>query len=51
MPVAVYSVVSSILFDLDSDLASAMFVINTLVFLFLILPLVIYAGRLLLVSL
>jgi predicted permease len=38
MPAAVYSVVSSILFDLDSRLASSLFVINTVIFLILVLP-------------
>jgi len=38
MPAAVYSVVASILFDLDSRLASSVFVINTIVFLVLVLP-------------
>ena len=38
MPAAVYSVITSILFDLDSKLASSLFVVNTLIFLILILP-------------
>lgn len=38
MPAAIYSVVSSILFDLDSKLASTLFVVNTIVFLILVLP-------------
>lgn len=40
MPAAIYSVVSSILFDLDRRLASSMFVTNTLLFILLILPLI-----------
>jgi predicted permease len=44
MPVAVYSVISSILFDLDSGLASGMFVLNTLFFLFLVLPFIMLAS-------
>ena len=39
MPVAVYSVVASVLFDLDKELASNLFVFNTLFFLLLVLPL------------
>lgn len=38
MPVAIYSVVTSILFELDSRLASGLFVINTLIFLTVVLP-------------
>ncbi len=38
MPAATYSVVTSVLFDLDADLASNMFVINTLIFLVVVLP-------------
>ncbi|HOO38591.1 MAG TPA: AEC family transporter [Deltaproteobacteria bacterium] len=38
MPAAVYSVVTSVLFDLDAELASSLFVCNTLIFLFLVLP-------------
>ncbi len=45
MPAAIYSVISSILFDLDSGLASGMFVLNTLFFLFLVLPFIMLAGR------
>ncbi len=44
MPVAVYSVVCAILFDLDSRLASGLFVTNTLIFLILVIPLVMF-GR------
>jgi hypothetical protein len=45
MPVAIYSVISSILFDLDSGLASGMFVLNTLFFLFLVLPFIVLGGK------
>jgi predicted permease len=38
MPAAVYSVVTSVLYDLDAELASSLFVCNTLIFLFLVLP-------------
>lgn len=38
MPAAIYSVVASVLFDLDAPLASNMFVWNTLVFLAGVLP-------------
>jgi predicted permease len=38
MPAAVYSVVTSILFDLDSKLASSIFFINTIIFLISVLP-------------
>jgi predicted permease len=39
MPVAIYSVVTAILFGLDSRLASGLFVINTIIFLTIVLPL------------
>lgn len=39
MPAAVYSVVVSILFDLDSRLASGMFVTSTVLFVIVVLPL------------
>ncbi|HPD21540.1 MAG TPA: AEC family transporter [Desulfomonilia bacterium] len=39
MPVAIYSVVASVLFDLDKELASNLFVFNTLFFLLIVLPL------------
>lgn len=39
MPVAIYSVVASVLFDLDEVLASNLFVFNTLFFLLIVLPL------------
>ena len=38
MPVAVYSVMSSVLFDLDAKRASSMFVFNTIVFLAVVFP-------------
>jgi predicted permease len=42
MPAAVYSVVTSILFDLDSKLASSLFVFNTLLFLIIIFPAILF---------
>jgi len=39
MPAAIYSVVASVLFDLDTRLTSNMFVLNSLVFLVIVLPL------------
>jgi predicted permease len=44
MPAAIYSVVASVLFDLDTGLASSMFVVNTLVFIVVVLP-VLWYGR------
>ena len=44
MPAETYSVVSAVLFDLDSELASNMFVFNTLFFLIVVLPLLIFVG-------
>jgi malate permease and related proteins len=38
MPAAIYSVMASILFDLDSRLASGLFVVNTVFFLLVVLP-------------
>lgn len=38
MPAAVYSVISSILFDLDAKLTSGLFVVNSLLFLGIVLP-------------
>jgi predicted permease len=38
MPTAVFSVITAILFDLDTKLASGLFVINSILFLILILP-------------
>jgi predicted permease len=40
MPAAIYSVVSAVLFNLDTKMASGLFISNTLVFLLLVLPLV-----------
>lgn len=40
MPAAIYSVITSILFDLDTKLASNLFVVNTMIFLLFILPLI-----------
>ncbi|MBN2298898.1 MAG: hypothetical protein JXM72_09900, partial [Deltaproteobacteria bacterium] len=39
MPAAIYSVVASVLFDLDTRLASNLFVLNSIAFLILVLPL------------
>ena len=38
MPAAIYSVVTSVLFDLDSRLASSLFVVNTLLFILIVAP-------------
>ncbi len=38
MPVAIYAVISSILFDLNSKLASGLFVTNTVIFILIVLP-------------
>ncbi|MBN1636714.1 MAG: hypothetical protein JW920_09375 [Deltaproteobacteria bacterium] len=40
MPVAIYSVVASVLFDLDSRLASGLFVVNMILFLVIVLPVI-----------
>ncbi len=42
MPAAVYSVVTSILFELDSRLASSLFFINTIIFLLFVLPILLF---------
>lgn len=39
MPAAIYSVLTSVLFNLDTKLSTNLFVVNTLVFLILVLPL------------
>jgi predicted permease len=39
MPAAIYSVLTSILFDLDSDFTSGLFVVNSVFFLVIVLPL------------
>lgn len=44
MPAAIYSVVSSILFDLESEFASGLFVINTVVFIIAVLPVLFFFG-------
>jgi hypothetical protein len=38
MPAAIFSVVTSVLFNLDTKMASSLFVLNTLIFLLIILP-------------
>jgi len=38
MPAAIYSVVTAILFDLDARLASSLFVVNTVMFILIVLP-------------
>jgi hypothetical protein len=38
MPVAIYSVVTSVVFDLDSNFSSSLFVVNTALFLCAVLP-------------
>lgn len=38
MPAAIYSVVTAVLFDLDARLASSLFVVNTLIFISIVLP-------------
>ncbi len=42
MPVAVYAVISSIMFNLDSRKASGLFVVNTLVFVFVVFPILFF---------
>jgi hypothetical protein len=42
MPVAIYAVISSIIFNLDSRKATSMFVINSLIFIFLVFPLLFF---------
>lgn len=44
-PSAIYSVISSILFDLDSRMTSGIFVMNSLLFLFVVMPLLMVFGR------
>jgi len=48
MPAAVYSVMTSVLFDLDAKRASSLFVFNTIVFLGLVLPILLLFKRALL---
>ncbi len=38
MPAAIYSVITSVLFDLDSPLASSLFVVNTMFFIIIVVP-------------
>ncbi|HSV97747.1 MAG TPA: AEC family transporter [Spirochaetota bacterium] len=40
MPAAVYSVITAVLYDLDAPFASGVFVVNTLLFLAVVLPLI-----------
>ena len=48
MPAAIYSVIASILFDLDIRLASSLFIVNTVIFLAAVLPLLmLFRGTLL----
>ncbi|MCX8124625.1 MAG: hypothetical protein N3F66_10765 [Spirochaetes bacterium] len=42
MPAAIYSVISSILFNLDKEMATSMFVVNTVIFSVLIMPLLFF---------
>jgi predicted permease len=42
MPAAIYSVISALLFDLEFSLSTRLFVVNTLVFVLVVLPLLIY---------
>jgi predicted permease len=42
MPAAIYSVVTSVLFDLDTRLASSLFVVNSIVFMLVVLPLIFF---------
>ena len=44
MPAAIYSVVTSILFDLDSRLASSLFVVNSLLFILFVFPILVALG-------
>jgi hypothetical protein len=48
MPAAIYSVITAILFDLNARQASGMFVVNSIFFIFLVLPLLFWARRFLL---
>lgn len=45
MPAAIYSVVTSIIFDLDSRLASSLFVVNSLLFILIVFPVLVWLGR------
>ncbi|HPS56537.1 MAG TPA: hypothetical protein PK514_00390 [Spirochaetota bacterium] len=44
-PAAIYSVISSILFELDSRMTSGIFVMNSLIFLFVLMPLLMVFSR------
>ncbi len=44
-PAAIYSVISSILFELDSRMTSGIFVMNSLIFLFVVMPILMVFGR------
>ncbi len=44
MPAAVYSVITAILFDLDSRLASGIFVVNTIIFILFVLPALLFVA-------
>jgi len=47
MPAAIYSVITTILYKLEKELAANMFVINTLFFLFIVMPLFLFFKSLL----
>jgi len=47
MPAAIYSVVSAVLFNLDTKMASGLFVVNTVIFLVVVLPVLILIKKLL----
>jgi predicted permease len=40
MPAAVYSVITAVLYDLDAPFASGIFVVNTLIFMAVVLPVI-----------
>ncbi len=44
MPAAVYSVITAVVFDLDNEMASVLFLLNTAIFLALIMPLILAFG-------
>jgi predicted permease len=48
MPAAIYSVITAILFDLNARQASGLFVVNSILFIFLVLPLLFFARNFLL---
>ncbi len=47
MPAAIYSVITAIIFDLNARLASGLFVVNSLLFIFLVFPLLFFGRQLL----